>query len=1354
MKTHPTRTAPVTNPIPRLAPATAMVINILPLMRARLTMLRFLGVLFIAFVTTAGFGQTTRLWTNQNPAHATGAGDLGTAANWSPNGVPVPNNGPDGFGLYGDELLFDGATTGDLALTTDTGMTGASGSPWGLRVHLTANQTSAVNIYTLAAVSAGTRMQSFTVDSGAGAFRLGNTSTTTTFDMIMGGVGGQIHNFINNSANPATIHPNARWRFGGGGNHIYLFDGTGDWIVNNWLVTANNSPTSITKSGTGTMMWTSNGVAGSGYNSAIQGPLTINDGTLILKSAGLLPTTIQNITHNGVMLEYDAASQIQTFAGAISGVGPIRVKNGTLSLSGQNSFTGNILLAGGEVVVNGTETVGFSGPLGSGGIISFSGGTLRFSANNVYDYSSRFNTAPGQAYSIDSGGQSVTLATDLTSSGATLTKAGNGLLTLAGNSTYSGLTTVSGGTLAFQGTKTGSGNITVADGATLDVFATGTQVTPATLTLGAVAGANLEFDNVTSTSTAPLAAGTIVSAGTTVISINSGVFSIGQSYPLFTWTSGSAPAVSLGVVDGAGGTLSTNGNSIRFNCTSVALIWSGVNNGSWDITTGNNWTVEGSPTTYADPNQVVFNDTATGATGVTITGVVQPESVTINTSTNTYTISSSPGNNIAGSVRFSKKGSSTLTLTGGANANTGVTAIRGGTVVVGTLANGGSPSDIGAASSAAANLVLNGGALQYTGGPASIDRLFSVGTSGGTIDSTSSALTLNNTGTIGLSGTLTLTGSNPDTNTLAAALIQSGGVNKNGICTWVLTGANTYGGGTTINEGLLQVGVGGAGGTLGGGGVVNNASLLFNRTGSLLVGGAISGSGLVTKEGSGTVILANNNSYSGGTTITAGTLQVGNGGGNGRLAIGSPIVNDANLVFNTSGTFNYTGNGLISGIGNVVVQGGGRIKAIGANTYTGWTRIDSGSTFQPCEGNTGQLLSSVVTNNGTLMLVRQDNGVFIYTGAIVGSGRLLKGLNNFNPGDVTLLGTNTYTGGTFIGGGPLILGDGGTPVSGQIVGNVTFTNNFDTSDDQPRTLVFNRPDDFTNSGNIVSSFSSAQNNLGTVEQRGSGVLTLTGNNTYGGGTLINNGTLQVGAGGATGSVGTGTINNNTTLIFNRTGSLALGRHDGPGSVVKLATGTVTLTGSNYAGNVDIQAGTFGAAPSGAIGTLTVAGNLTIASGSTIMAGLDRSLSPSNSVYEVFGAIVHTSGGILRLINGGPALVVGDKFSIFSQPVPGGAAMTIVSPGFSVQNDLAVDGSVTVTGVLPPPTITATVTGTTLNLSWPSAWTGGVLVQVQTNTLAVGIANNWFTIPGTDAGNTYAAPIVKTNQTVFYRLINP
>ena len=75
----------------------------------------------------------------------------------------------------------------------------------------------------------------------------------------------------------------------------------------------------------------------------------------------------------------------------------------------------------------------------------------------------------------------------------------------------------------------------------------------------------------------------------------------------------------------------------------------------------------------------------------------------------------------------------------------------------------------------------------------------------------------------------------------------------------------------------------------------------------------------------------------------------------------------------------------------------------------------------------------MITNNGVLRLVCQDNGVFIYPGNIIGgTGILQVGANNFNPGDVTLTGQLTITNGIFIGDNILILGDNSTPGSGAI----------------------------------------------------------------------------------------------------------------------------------------------------------------------------------------------------------------------------------------------------------------------------------------------------------------------------------
>jgi fibronectin-binding autotransporter adhesin len=125
----------------------------------------------------------------------------------------------------------------------------------------------------------------------------------------------------------------------------------------------------------------------------------------------------------------------------------------------------------------------------------------------------------------------------------------------------------------------------------------------------------------------------------------------------------------------------------------------------------------------------------------------------------------------------------------------------------------------------------------------------------------------------------------------------------------------------------------------------------------------------------------------------------------------SPVVDNGLLIFNSTSPSAIRGfNAIISGTGNIEVKGPGLVQAVGANSYTGWTLIDASATFQPCIGNEGQLVSSVITNNGTLKFVRQDfwPAVFGYTNNIVGTGMVWKDGNNQNPGQVTLAGTNTY----------------------------------------------------------------------------------------------------------------------------------------------------------------------------------------------------------------------------------------------------------------------------------------------------------------------------------------------------------
>ena len=110
----------------------------------------------------------------------------------------------------------------------------------------------------------------------------------------------------------------------------------------------------------------------------------------------------------------------------------------------------------------------------------------------------------------------------------------------------------------------------------------------------------------------------------------------------------------------------------------------------------------------------------------------------------------------------------------------------------------------------------------------------------------------------------------------------NGAFQQRGTGTTILTGDNTYTGGTTITAGTLQLGNGGTTGSIVGD-VPNNGTFAFNRSNTLAFGGVISGTGAFQQNGAGTTILTADNTYTGGTTISAGTLQLGDGGTTGSI---------------------------------------------------------------------------------------------------------------------------------------------------------------------------------------------------------------------------------------------------------------------------------------------------------------------------------------------------------------------------------------------------------------------------------------------------------------------------------------
>ena len=281
--------------------------------------------------------------------------------------------------------------------------------------------------------------------------------------------------------------------------------------------------------------------------------------------------------------------------------------------------------------------------------------------------------------------------------------------------------------------------------------------------------------------------------------------------------------------------------------------------------------------------------------------------------------------------------------------------------------------------------------------------------------------------------------------TLASELKGNASLNKMDHGTLVLTGDNSYSGGTTISEGTLQLGDGGATGSVQGD-IHNNATLAVNRSGDYTLSGKISGSGALVQNGTGTLILTADNTYTGGTTINTGTLQLGDGGtsgsikgnvtndgvlavnysdkivlngaigGKGALQIGNggttgsiagDVTNNGTLSFNRSDQLIFSK--VISGTGSVTQDGTGTTLMTGANTYTGATRINAGTLRQKMHGSFSAASAYYVAASATLdiggyktMLASLDNDGMVSLGS--------------NPGAVVNLAGN-YTG----NGGMLVM---------------------------------------------------------------------------------------------------------------------------------------------------------------------------------------------------------------------------------------------------------------------------------------------------------------------------------------------
>lgn len=799
------------------------------------------------------------------------------------------------------------------------------------------------------------------------------------------------------------------------------------------------------------------GSQGIGSNGAALVTISLNDGGLFGATAnwtGSAAMTLAGGTFTFKPTDPGGNPHTITLNGNLSGPGNVLVTNGgTLVLNAANTYTGSTTVGAGKLVLGNSSAV----PAGSGLTIGGSGtaGTVDLNGSSMLaGLLATAGTASSQLITNSSAASAATLifSNSVANSAYGGVIAGGskpigltvlgGNLTLSGNNNYAGNIFISQGTLALSGAGatftgpaivlsnaasifnlTGMGNLSLGTGQILEgygtvtgnVAAAGCQIIPGSVGGGGTLTINgnltlsgnvtnqfdLQFDPNAAGNDEIAVSGTLNLSGLNTVQINplDNTLSAG-TYHLITCGSvgsGSAANFQLATPPGLGlqavFNVTATGVDLVVSQSTENLVWTGDGVANlWDVIS-TNWLDGGVPTAFTNGDSAIFDDTSTN-TSVNLTGALQPAFVTVNATKN-YTFAGS--GKITGTVTFAKTNSGTLVVLT-PNDYSGVTTIGQGTVQLG---NGVTAGALGTGL-----IVDNGQVVMNEPGNATLGNV------------------VNGTGSLVQAGTGMLT----------------------------LTGANAYSGGTTISAGVLQVGTGGA---MGNGSVADGTSLVFNNSGSNGVTGNITGGGNVVLAGSGTVVLTGNNTYSGGTSVSNGTLLVNNTVGSGTGTHGVTVFNGGAL----------SGSGSVTG--PVTIQNGGVFSpgnGVGVLTINGNFTANSGSMINYALGNSSDeaVVSGNLALNGTLNITNAGglgNGtytLFAYGGSL--SGTLALGatpslgktysINTATSGIVSLVVTNVAGIGF---GAPVTVTDNGTFV---ILSNGIVSISIAKSDAHISSMVF------------------------------------------------------------------------------------------------------------------------------------------------------------------------------------------------------------------------------------------------------------------------------------------------------------
>ena len=543
--------------------------------------------------------------------------------------------------------------------------------------------------------------------------------------------------------------------------------------------------------------------------------------------------------------------------------------------------------------------------------------------------------------------------------------------------------------------------------------------------------------------------------------------------------------------------------------------------------------------------------------------------------------------------------------------------------------------------------------------------------------------------------------------------------------------------------------------------------------------GQISGPGGIVKGDAGSVHLVAANNFTGNVVQNHGNLVLSNS-----LAVGTSKTVSVNYNTGISGGAGvrlYLRGGIttpadVVGVFNSAASGGDYRVSVTSDSLTNtWSgpMLLQGSTIVAfyCDGATNELNIAgpiLGTNgfNGTAFF-RGNHGIATRSGRISGKFQLPAGIMaitdntawEFSNPDNLWARTSIAYGKAVLGAdnaacpsAPLSLGQSGTS-SGTL-----DLNGFNQS--VPSIATVNGANHWITNGSATAdsllTFDGGANVSimdgrivdGTRELSltvNSGSLTLLGNNTYKGDTLISGGKLALGAAGTLAGTPLITLVSGATLDTSAKGASGL----------NLTTGQTLVGNGTIEGSLTVGSGATLAVGT-SIGTMTISGTLTLAG--TNIVEVNSSAVPSSDLVNA-GSVIY--GGTLLVQNLGPALSLSSSFKLFNATTPYSGEFAEIIPATPAAglawdtSSLTVDGTLKVkAGVSTEPTgVSALVSGGNLELSWPPTHRGWRL-EAQTNSLATGISSNWQTVPDSADTNKVIMTIDGANGAVFYRLVYP